>query len=208
MIAFLHTISANVDKFELLAQKYAPGVQVKHFVNEAILTNALKNGKPDCEGFNAEVDKIKALNPTKIICTCSTYGDACDRTVDIERIDEPIVSYIVSKFKKIGLAYTASSTRTTSEDLIKTCATVQGKDVEIFAINCTDAWPLYEQKNQVQYNKKIAGSIKEQASNVDVVFLAQASMEGASEFLQNIGVEVLTSPEFGVKSYLMKKGNS
>jgi len=206
MIAFLHTLSANVEKFDLLAQKYAADVDVKHFVNETILINALKNGKTDFDGFNAEIEKIKLSKPDLIICTCSSYGEACDRRADVERIDAPIVEYIVANYSKIGLAYAASSTRDISADLIITNATAMDKNIEIVDIDCTSAWPYYEQKNIEQYYREIAKIISSNNDEPEVIFLAQASMEGAKQYLpKNNKIEVVTSPEYGVMSLLKQK---
>lgn len=202
MIAFLHTLQSNVDKFDTIAQKYAANRSIKHFVNETLLTNALNTGKSDCEGFRAEIEAIRKLNPELIICTCSSYGEACDRRIDVERIDEPIVKYIVANFKKIGLAYAATSTRSVSADLIRTTATVMDKEVDIIDIDCSEAWPYFQQKDFDQYAKQIAKTVKAQASQVEVIFLAQASMEDAKLHLDDLNIEVLSSPEYGVKSYL------
>ena len=202
MIAFLHTLESNVDKFDKLAKKYASDQTVKHFVNENILSNALRTGQTDCAGFRSEIERIKLLNPELIICTCSSYGEACDRRADVERIDEPIVEYIVANYKKIGLAYAASSTLAVSSDLIRTTATIMDKEIEIYNIDCTDAWIHFQNKETETFGKKVAQKIKEEAGNVEVIFLAQASMEVAMKDLKEVNVKVLSSPEYGVKSYL------
>ena len=200
MIAFLHTLNANVDKFEALAKKHAPEQETQHFVNEAILIKALKTGVTDYEGFNAEVEKIKALQPELIICTCSSYGEASDRRGDVERIDRPIVEYMLTNYSKIGLAFAATSTRSASANLITNTAKTMHKEVTIIDINCSAAWPHFEKKNMKRYDEVIADTIKEQAENVEVIFLAQASMEGTKEHLKALTKEVLSSPEFGVRS--------
>lgn len=208
MIAFLHTLSANVDKFDKLVTKHAPEAEVKHYVNKKLLQDALATGEADYIGFNAEIEEIKKDNPTLIICSCSSYGEACDRRSDVERIDQPIVEYMLRKYNTIGLAYAASSTRNTSADLILTTATALGKEVNIIDINCTDAWQSYLDNNHEEYASKIAEQIMKQSSEVDVVFLAQASMEGAKEYVNGDAIEILASPDYGVKSYLLEKDTS
>nr|WP_320000578.1 hypothetical protein [uncultured Draconibacterium sp.] len=42
-------------------------------------------------------------------------------------------------------------------------------------------------------------------SKVDVIFLAQASMEGAKKYLKQIKKEVLSSPEFGISELIKKQ---
>lgn len=202
MIAFLHTLRPNVAKFEALAKVYAPKQEIMHFVNEEILTNALASGVTDYAGFNAEVEKIKVHQPTLIICTCSSYGDACDRRTDIKRIDRPIVEQIVGNYNRIGLAYAALSTRDISANLITSTAKHMKKDVKIIDIDCSSAWPYYKNGRIDKYNAEIANTILKVANKVDVVFLAQASMEGSIDLLKEVDLEVLSSPAYGVEYYL------
>lgn len=202
MVAFLHTLEANVAKFEALVKNYAPELHVQHFVNEVLLQSALADGEIDYEGFCAEVEKIKEYSPERIICTCSTYGEAADRRGDVERIDRPVVEYIVKKYKKVGLAYAATSTLGASRRLLLNSAQDLKREIEIIPIDCTAAWPSYQSGEMSTYALSIASAVKAKASSVEAVFLAQASMEGALEFLTGLGVEVLTSPDFGVAFYL------
>lgn len=202
MIAFLHTLSSNVEKFEALAKKYNADCEVKHFVNEKILVDALATGVVDYEAFNAEVEEIKREHPDKIICTCSTFGEASDRRGDVWRIDRPMAALVVSRYTKIGLAYAATSTRGASADLLLAVAREQGREVELVDIDCSRAWPSFEAKDMDGYASKIADEIRQHKDGVEVVFLAQASMEGAKAYLEDFPVEVLASPEYGVACLL------
>lgn len=202
MIAFLHTLSANVDKFDNIVKKYAPDAEIKHVVKEALLHDALANGVADYKSFNEEVEKIKSLEPEMIICTCSSYGEASDRRDDVMRIDRPIVEYILSKYSKIGLAYAASSTRDISADLLRNTAKAMGKKLKVVDIDASDAWPFYLESKFEDYVKRIAEHITEYTDQVEVVFLAQASMETAKEYVKDSSIEILSSPDYGVKKLL------
>ncbi|MGD1889773.1 MAG: hypothetical protein ACFB15_04110 [Cyclobacteriaceae bacterium] len=204
MIAFLHTSDIHIERFENLVRKFDSAIEVKHFVNEDLLGFAMREGTTDNQGFASVVQSIKEEKPDLIICTCSTYGEACDQSDEIERIDQPIVEYLVSNYQKIGLAYTAKSTRRVSHDLIVTIASQQNKPVEIVDCDCSSAWIYYENQDFDQYAKTIAERIKTYASEVDVVFLAQASMENAKKYLTDFPKEIYASPEFGVRSYLQQ----
>lgn len=203
MIAFLHTTNTLVERFEKLVRKYNPTIPIKHYVNENLLKNALKEGKTDTMQFNKEVNNIiKTEGSTLLICTCSTFGQECDKRFDIYRIDEPVVSFLVSKYEKIGLAYTANSTKEVSKDLILKTADRLDKTVEVIECDCSPFWKYFENKDMSNYEKKIAENIQLLEAQVDVMFLAQASMEGAITYLTNFKKEVFTSPEFGIKTLL------
>ncbi|MEM6843581.1 MAG: hypothetical protein AAF632_15240 [Bacteroidota bacterium] len=204
MIAFLHTSSIHIERFENLVRKFNQEVEVKHFVNEDLLNYAMSKGTTNTEGFFQEVLSIKNEKPELIICTCSTYGEACDQRDDIERIDQPIVEHLVANYNKIGLAYTAQSTKRVSQDLIVKIAQKQGKQVDIVDCNCSSAWVHYESGDFDQYAWATAERIKAYEEEVDVIFLAQASMENAKKHLSDFTKEIYASPEFGVRNYLQR----
>ncbi|WKN40757.1 hypothetical protein [Tunicatimonas pelagia] len=204
MIAFLHTSSIHIERFENLVRKFDQEVEVKHFVNEDLLDYAMSEGTTNTKGFNQEVQSIQNEQPKLIICTCSTYGAECDQNDNIERIDQPIVEHLVANYNKIGLAYTAKSTKRVSQDLIIRVAQKQGKKVDIVDCDYSSAWAHYENEDFGKYVQVTAEKIKTYERGVDVIFLAQASMENAKKHLSNFTKEVYASPEFGIKSYLQR----
>jgi len=204
MIAFLHTSDIHIERFEQLARKFDEAVKIKHFVHEELLDYALREGATDNQGFASAVQSIKEERPELIICTCSTYGEVCDQRNDIERIDQPVVEYLVSRYNKIGLAYTANSTKQVSHDLIVKTAQEQNREVVIVDCDCSSAWVHYESNDLDQYAKVITERLKTYAAEVDVIFLAQASMEHAKSYLADFSKDIYASPEFGVKSYLSR----
>ncbi|WP_139957926.1 hypothetical protein [Flavicella sediminum] len=204
MIAFLHTSAIHIPKFENLVRTFDAEVEIKHFVNEDILSSALEKGVTDTVNFSNEITKIKALQPKLIICTCSTYGEECDNNAAVERIDQPIAEFLVTNFTKIGLAYTANSTKEVSHNLLVRIAKEKNKEIDLIHCDCSSAWTYYEQNDFNSYSKTIAQTIISFENEVEVVFLAQASMEGAKEYLTSFSKEIYSSPEFGVQKYLKK----
>ncbi len=204
MIAFLHTSSIHIERFENLVRKFDQEVEVKHFVNEDLLDYAMSKGTTNTNGFNLEVQSIQSEKPELIICTCSTYGAECDQNDEIERIDQPVVEHLVANYNKVGLAYTAKSTKQVSQDLIIRIAQKQGKKIAIVDCDCSSAWVHYENGDFDQYAQATAEQIKTYEQQVDVIFLAQASMENAKRYLVNFTKEIYASPEFGARSYLQR----
>jgi len=129
----------------------------------------------------------------------------CDETNNIKRIDFPIASYLVTNYTKIGLVFTAKSTEKVSRNLLNTVANHQEKEINIINCDCSEAWIHFENNDMNAYETTIANKVKKTATKVDVIFLAQASMEGAKKHLNSINKRVFSSPEFGIKSYLKTK---
>ncbi|XCF06967.1 hypothetical protein ABI125_03685 [Tamlana crocina] len=203
MIAFLHTSKNLIERFENLVRKFNKDIDINHFVNENLLKNALENDETDSISFKKEVDEIRKYKPNLVVCTCSTYGELSEEN-GVLRIDEPIVRHIVGNYGRVGLVYTANSTKTVSANLIVKLAAELNKNVEIIYCDCSSYWSHFESKDLVAYEKGIAEKIKSIVPKVDVVFLAQASMEGAKTYLDDIGIEVFSSPEFGIQEFLWK----
>lgn len=202
MLALLHTSPIHIARFNAILKTLNYTGTVKHYVNETILRNALAWGKTDSEGFCLEIERIKLDKPHLIICTCSTFGAECDLQNGVERIDRPIAEYLVEKHKTIGLAYTATSTKESSLDLLRKSAKKLGKTIDVIDCNCTDCWKHLEKGDQINYEKGIASNVSKIESEVDAVFLAQASMEKSKNHLNNFTKEVVTSPEYGIQQLI------
>ncbi len=201
-ITFLHTSNSHIERFNGIVEKMDTSIKVKHYVNEELLEAAQKTGKVDKEGFKNELNRIRKGENKFIICTCSTYGDLCDERENTYRIDQPIGGYIVLNYSTIGIAYTFDSTREISKELIEGLANKNGKSIRIVEIDCSHCWNWFEKGNLEKYELEIANQIQTKADNCEAVFLAQASMQGAKNHLTNEKYQVLSSPEFGVKTYL------
>lgn len=202
MITFLHTAEINVKRFDDLVRKYDPNIEIQHFVNEDLLHHALTQGKADARAFIEEAEKVKNKSAGVIVCTCSSYGEVCEDVAGIERIDKPVVEYLVQKYDRIGLAFTAPSTVPISKKLIEDSAAKIGKNVEVILIDCSSCWPHLQSGDTNLYERKIAELIRKNDSNSEAIFLAQASMENAKALLADFEKEVIGSPDFGVRYYL------
>jgi len=207
MIAFLHTSSIHIQKFTDLVRKYSPTIETEHFVDESLLKTAMQTGKIDELNFAKTVQSIQGKSPDMIICTCSTYGEACETLTGIERIDMPIARYLVSNFSKIILAYTAISTRDVSRCLLESVAEKIGKNIEIVESDCTSSWQYFLENDMENYHKEIFGKVTDIYVKGSAIFLAQASMEGARKYFVDEKIEVFSSAEFGVREYLKELKN-
>ncbi len=203
-ITLLHTSNAHVKRFDRIAESIGKSIEIEHHVNEELLEIAKSTGQIDRVHFEKELMKIRENNGKFIICTCSTYGNLCDENDKVYRIDKPIAEYIVSNFSNIGIAYTIASTKKISQALIEEIAKINQKPINLFEIDCQSCWNWFEKGEFEKYEREIANQIKNKADKYEVVFLAQASMEGAKNYLKNENYKVVSSPEYGMKNYIEK----
>ncbi len=202
MIAFLHTSKVHIDRFETLVRQFNPHIETKHFVNKTLLDHALAHGETASNMFREDIEAIQKEKPALLICTCSTYGSESDLHDGVYRIDQPIIAHLVEAYSKIGLVYTANSTKKVSENLILKTAKQHQKTITVVNCDCSEYWVHFENGDFDRYQKEIAKSILQMADQVEVIFLAQASMEGAKTHLTALEKPVFTSPEFGIKTLL------
>jgi len=205
MIAFLHTSALHIQRFEKLVRKYNDTVEIQHVVEEDLLKIALETGVLAKDKFVKAIQNIQTKQQPKIlICTCSTYGQLCENLEQVHRIDQPIVDLIVAKYTKIALAYTVLSTKEISQQLTQQTAIRQGKEIQLTLMDCSHCWSYFEAGNLKKYEQAIAQHLRKISREVEVIFLAQASMEGAKKYLQDIESIVVSSPEYGIRTFLAK----
>ncbi len=201
-ITFLHTSSIHINRFDKIIKELQIAAKVEHFVAEELLEAATKQGKIDKNGFEEVIVEIKKSEPDFIICTCSTYGNLCDESQSVYRIDKPVGEFIVSNYTTVGIAFTANSTKEISIELIQNIALKANKSIELIEIDCSHCWAFFEKGDFDKYESEIAKHIQKESSNSEAIFLAQASMEGAKKYLNNESFNTYSSPRFGVNSYL------
>lgn len=201
-IIFLHTSKSHIKRFDQIIIKIDHTIETEHFVNEELLETVLKTGQIDIQGFKNEIQKIRTNAAESIICTCSTYGILCKEDEKVYRIDKPIIELIVSNYSNIGLAFTASSTKEVSKNLILNIAKRQGKKIKIKEIDCQNCWKYFEMGDTDKYTFEIANQIKKMGNNCEVIFLAQASMEKVKSYLLQEKYKTVSSPQYGIEKYL------
>ena len=201
-ITFLHTSKSHIKRFNQIINEIDNTIETKHFVNEELLETALKTNQIDVQGFKNEILKIRTNEMESIICTCSTYGELCEEDEKVYRIDKPMVELIVSNYSKIGLAFTVSSTKEISKNLILNIAKKQGKEIQIKEIDCQNCWKYFEMGNTDKYTFEIANQIKKMGNDCEVIFLAQASMEKVKPYLLKEKYKTVSSPKYGIEKHL------
>lgn len=201
-ITFLHTAVSHIDRFNKIVEDIDHAVEVKHYVNESLLNTALTTGLPDKEGFYNEILKIKKSTEGIIICTCSTYGSLCDKMENVFRIDQAVVEFIISNFSSVVIAFTINSAKKQSIELFENLSLELQKTIHIKELDCQHCWDWFEQNDIDRYEKEIAKQITKLNSDCEVIFLAQASMEGSKQYLSEEKFKIFASPTFGVRHYL------
>ena len=112
VLAFVHTIPANIETFDALVGELAPDIPVRHALHGELLKEALDAGEltADIRRRTAEaVVKEAEKGAAVVLCTCSTVGPGADdaaglTATKVMRIDRPMAEAAVRTGARIGVA--------------------------------------------------------------------------------------------------------
>jgi Asp/Glu/hydantoin racemase len=207
-LIFLHTSPVNIAPFAALASRFAPELVVEHRVDEALIAAARARGGDDPEvvgAVRAAMEQALATGARAVVCTCSSIGHAAESTPGPEgtlvmRIDRPMADRAVMLGPKVLVVAALESTLPPTTNLLRDSAQRLGRSIVLETLFVEGAWAHFERGDNPAFWRAIAQAVRQALPGPDVVVLAQASMAGARTELEDIGIEVLTSPELGVQA--------
>src|SRR5262245_45109369 len=106
-LTFLHTSPVHIERFEALMAQLAPGVPVRHLVDESLLQDARERGiTPDLAQRVQAIVTEAAPQAKVILCTCSTLGGCAEQIGELAghrviRVDRPMAEKAVSIGQRI-----------------------------------------------------------------------------------------------------------
>jgi hypothetical protein len=209
-VAFLHTSPVHVETFDRLVNAADPSLHVEHIVAEPLLRDAQRVGVSDSPLIQRVHDAMTdaaARGATVVVCTCSTIGGIAERTPSrpgllFARIDRAMADRAVRLGPRILVVTALRSTIESTSQLIHESAAALRVDVQLQTLWVEGAWPHFERGDRAAYIGAVVAALRAAPRQYDIVVLAQASMADAADALQDLGVEVLSSPRLGVQALL------
>jgi hypothetical protein len=215
VLAFFHTAAVHVPVFEGIARALAPSIRTQHSVREDLLARAFADGAvtdSTREAAQAEVQSLIGEGARVVLCTCSTLGSAADGTphaagVHVLRVDRTMAERAVALEKPILLVAAIPTALETAIALLDEVGLATGvRRAARRDLLCGAAWAYFLAGDHVAYAKALAQQVTQSARPGDVVMLAQASMAPAAALIDRSDIEILTSPETGVRAALSRLG--
>jgi hypothetical protein len=208
-VAFVHTSPVHVGTFEGLINAIHPGSKIEHFVEEDLLVDAQRMGA-DHPALVARVQEAMAraasTGASIVVCTCSTIGGAAERTptnglfVPV-RIDRAMADEAVRCGPKILLVAALESTLGPTKKLLEESAFALGAEIEVEHLVTEGAWDHFLRGDRTAYIAAVSAAIRAVAPfTAHVIVLAQASMAPAAQRLNDLEIQILSSPILGVQS--------
>ncbi len=206
-IGFLHTAPEHTATFDrLVVERAGLGAERAHTVVPHLLRDAMDRGLDDAEVRSDLVASLQAFPPgvDRIVVTCSTLGGVAEELAPedgppVIRVDRPMAEAAISAGSRIGVVYTLAATVVPTSTLLWESAHAAGRNIDLDLIECSSAWKRFEAGDQAGSLDRVAQTVRARAHDIDVAVLAQASMAGAAELLDDLDIPVLSSPTLAVE---------
>jgi Asp/Glu/hydantoin racemase len=117
------------------------------------------------------------------------------------RVDEPMAEQAIRTGKRIGVIATLPSTLEPTAALIKSKAAAAGKAIELSAQVVDGAFEAVISGDGAKHDDLVGAALRDMATKVDVIVLAQASMARVVDALprEQKPVPILSSPRSAVE---------
>jgi aspartate/glutamate racemase len=205
-LVFLHTMALHVPTFTRLAQEIAPGIAVRHVVNQSLLDNAREFGLTGDvrESVQEAMRQAAGGGARVVVCTCSTVGGLAETMQAAGflamRIDRAMADAAVRGGRRIAVLATLASTLEPTRELLVASAQAAGVEPEYQDVLVKGAWGHFESGDRAAFLDSIVRAIREARASADVIVLAQASMADAADLAGDVGIPVLSSPVLGARA--------
>ncbi|CAM5576961.1 aspartate/glutamate racemase family protein [Streptomyces aurantiogriseus] len=198
-LALLHTSPLHVPVFDALRDETHPDLELRHFVDEGLLSRARELGpEAVAADVRAAVARAAADGAEAVLCTCSTIGAVAEAAasgtngVPVLRGDRPMAAAAVAAGERVVVLATVESTFAPTSDLIKEEAHRAGRTVTIRTLLVDGAWARFE-AGDTETCARLVAAAADTVTDADVIVLAQGSMAPA-QYLVRTPVPVLSSP--------------
>jgi hypothetical protein len=201
MLALFHTTASNETLFRSLLAEMGPDIPARHILGADLLDRAIAQGRVTADIAAETKDRMRAAladGAQMLLCTCSTLGTCADEMNDprVLRIDRAMAQRAIAQGGRILVAACVASTLEPTVQLLLESAS----PARIETLLMADLWPHFQLGEPMIYWQGIADRLRKRAAAYDCIVLAQASMAGAADLLNDLPVPVLSSPRIGVEA--------
>lgn len=201
-LTLLHSADVHCRTFDALRDTLAPSARLTHEVRADWLVRARREGMT--RQLAAEIRKAVQSAPGRVLCTCTTLGEAAVEAGAI-RIDQPMMADAATSDGAILLVCALQSTAGPSRALLDANLDDAANSAPVTSLVLEQFWPLFEAGDKANFCAAIAAAVIEALEarpDFKTVILAQASMADAAHLLDGCGTRVLSSPEPALRAAL------
>ena len=208
-LGLLHTSATLVPVLAQLCKVKLPQIDVFNLVDDSLIKDVIAHGRLRRQTARRVTQLVAAAEDAGadfVMVTCSSIGAAVETaatlaTVPVLRVDRPMADQAVATGRRIGIVATLSTTLEPTADLIQRRAAVAGQRIELNSRLCEGAFDALMSGDAAKHDAMVAAALKQLATEVDVIALAQASMARVVETLSEADrrVPIFASPPMAVE---------
>ena len=208
-LGLIHTSATLVPVFAELCNKYLPNVKVFNIVDDSLIKNTIACGELTASTSKRVINyagSAQEAGADFILFTCSSIGPAVEAAAEVTgvpvlRVDQPMADKAVPSGKRLGVIATLSTTLEPTSDLVQRRAIVANKTIELKSVLCEGAFVALMSGDAATHDKKVGDALKQLATEVDVIVLAQASMARVVDTLDEVDkkIPILASPTIAIQ---------
>lgn len=183
-LALIHTSATLVPVFARLCEANLPDVDTFNIVDDSLVRQIGVRGgiTPDISArVSAYIQSAASGGADHILVTCSSIGPAVeaaarDVAVPVLRVDQPMADAAVQAGHRIGVIATLPTTLHPTSDLVRRRAAAAGRNVDLTSRLVEGAFDALMDGDAPTHDALVAAALRDLATKVDVILLAQASM--------------------------------
>jgi aspartate/glutamate racemase len=213
-VGLLHTVPSLAGTFQSAIAAAAPGIDLVHIADAALLETAIRIGVTDAvrRRVAQHIGYLADVGAAGVLVTCSSIGEAVEAAA--AQVDVPVLRVDAAMAEEAVTIAQASGRAAGRPGVIRVLATLQAtlgptgrlierraSDAQVTSSVVAGAIAARDSGDQASHDRLIAEAVEKAAGDADVIVLAQASMAAAAAGVK-VGVPVLTSPESGVAALL------
>ena len=207
-LALVHTSATLVPIFSQLCKAKLPNVDTFNIVDDSLVRAIGAKGSLTADiarRVAGYISSAEAGGADYVLVTCSSIGAAVEASapmtgVPVLRVDQPMADKAVQMGRRIGVIATLPTTLNPTSDLVRRRAKAAGKEIELTAKLCEGAFEALMSGDTTTHDAKVSAALRELATQVDVIVLAQASMARVVDTLPEADrrIPILASPGLAI----------
>ncbi len=208
-LALVHTSATLVPVFQQLCKAKLPDVDTFNIVDDSLVRAIGGKGSLTADiarRVASYIESAEAGGADHVLVTCSSIGQAVEDSaafvgIPVLRVDRPMADQAVQIGRRIGVVATLPTTLNPTADLVRRRAVAAGRDIELTSKLCEGAFEALMAGDAAKHDEVVATALRELATQVDVILLAQASMARVVDTLSEADrkVPILASPPIAIE---------
>jgi len=183
-LALIHTSATLVPVFAQLTKAKLPQVDTFNIVDDSLVRQIGQQGgitPAIAARVAAYIQSAASGGADQILVTCSSIGPAVEAAaasvkVPVLRVDQPMTDAAIQAGRRIGVIATLPTTLNPTSDLVRRRAGAAGRTIELSTRLVEGAFEALMAGDAAKHDALVGAALKELATQVDVILLAQASM--------------------------------